>query len=108
MSLYNPKYYYKVTKMSDFISISLSGEVFSTVTKCAFDSLDVVKGSSSPVVANDLDGQKDVRTVVQMIQDIVTLNNDCGRYHVGKNNCEHIATTIRYGEAVCLQVCVFI
>uniref|UniRef100_A0A8C7S194 LRAT domain-containing protein n=1 Tax=Oncorhynchus mykiss TaxID=8022 RepID=A0A8C7S194_ONCMY len=76
------------------------GEVFSTVTKCAFDSLDVVKGSSSPVVANDLDGQKDVRTVVQMIQDIVTLNNDCGRYHVGKNNCEHIATTIRYGEAV--------
>nr|XP_023995874.1 retinoic acid receptor responder protein 3-like [Salvelinus alpinus] len=79
------------------------GEIVSTVTKCAFDSLEAVKGRSTPVVDNYLDGKKDIRTDAQMIQDIVTLNNDCGRYFVIKNNCEHIATTIRYGEAVCLQ-----
>uniref|UniRef100_A0A674B1A2 LRAT domain-containing protein n=1 Tax=Salmo trutta TaxID=8032 RepID=A0A674B1A2_SALTR len=61
------------------------------VTKCTFASLAAVKGRSNPVVDNHLD-------------DILTLTIDCGRYFVIKNNCEHIATTICYGEAVCLQV----
>jgi hypothetical protein len=95
--------------MSDFIPISLSGHLISTVTKCAFDSLDAVKGSSTPVVDNYLDGNdRVIRPREEMIQDIVTLNIDCGKYFVIKNNCEHIATTIRYGGASCFQVRVFI
>nr|NP_001290789.1 uncharacterized protein LOC105008735 precursor [Esox lucius]ACO14214.1 HRAS-like suppressor 2 [Esox lucius] len=47
---------------------------------------------------NYLDGQISKRNDDEIVEDINNLFNNCGKRHPTKNNCEHLATHLRYGE----------
>ncbi|XP_034554068.1 phospholipase A and acyltransferase 4-like [Notolabrus celidotus] len=74
---------------------------------CVFKELDM---SERPVVCNYLDGYVDERKVVYQggsVEDmkgrIEELQKNCGKYNVLTNNCEHLATYVRYGRKISLQ-----
>ncbi|CAB1326699.1 unnamed protein product [Coregonus sp. 'balchen'] len=72
---------------------------------CVFAKLEVVTDGSTHEQHNyrDAPGFKK-RKVEDMIQDIIALHKKCrGSYSVNSNNCEHLATFIRYGSASCIQ-----
>lgn len=58
-------------------------------------------------IHNYLDGGIEPRSKTDMIKAIENLNDNCGEWS-WTNTCEHIATSIRYGDAYaqCNQVCI--
>ncbi|XP_034730416.1 uncharacterized protein LOC117946401 [Etheostoma cragini] len=74
---------------------------------CVFSTLDMAE---EPEVANYLDGYKDKKgkeykagTEAEITARINKQKVNCGGYNVAKNNCEHLATYVRYGVKVALQ-----
>ncbi|XP_034730413.1 uncharacterized protein LOC117946400 isoform X2 [Etheostoma cragini] len=74
---------------------------------CVFSTLDM---DEEPKVTNDLDGYKDEKGKEYKAgteEEITTRINEqyakCRKYNVLKNNCEHLATYVRYGVKVALQ-----
>ena len=68
--------------------------------------------SGSPHVFNFLDGYVDKKgkvytkgTETEMKARIEEKHAKCGLYNALGNNCEHLATYVRYGEKISLQVC---
>ncbi|XP_041697205.1 uncharacterized protein LOC121534685 [Coregonus clupeaformis] len=83
-----------------------SGELFPPGSgDCVFAKLEDVTQGSTHYVDNYGDTQGlQTRTVEDMTKVIMDLNNSCqGTYSVSSNNCEHLATFIRYGSASCIQ-----
>uniref|UniRef100_A0A674B174 LRAT domain-containing protein n=1 Tax=Salmo trutta TaxID=8032 RepID=A0A674B174_SALTR len=71
---------------------------------CVFAKLEDVTENSTPEVQNRDTADLKMRKVEDMIQDITTLHNRCkGLYGPISDNCEHLATVIRYGSATCKQ-----
>uniref|UniRef100_A0A8P4G9F7 LRAT domain-containing protein n=1 Tax=Dicentrarchus labrax TaxID=13489 RepID=A0A8P4G9F7_DICLA len=79
-----------------------------TPPKCVFSKLD---WTQEPVVANYLDGYKDRKrnkqynagSEAEIIGRINEKFKNCGAYLIAHNNCEHLATYVRYGVKVALQ-----
>ncbi|XP_078108232.1 uncharacterized protein LOC144519158 [Sander vitreus] len=76
-------------------------------TSCVFSTLDMTK---EPEVFNYLDGYKDKKgkeykagTEAEMTARINKKKAKCGLYNLLANNCEHLATYVRYGVKVALQ-----
>ncbi|XP_039661213.1 uncharacterized protein LOC120561933 [Perca fluviatilis] len=74
---------------------------------CIFNKLDMAK---EPEVFNYLDGYKDKKgqewkagTEAEMTARINKRKANCGLYVVFANNCEHLATYVRYGVKLALQ-----
>ncbi|KAF1388453.1 hypothetical protein PFLUV_G00090340 [Perca fluviatilis] len=77
------------------------------IDSCVFSTLDMAE---DPKVTNYLDGYKDnngnmytAGTKQQIIERIKQSKNRCWAYEVISNNCEHLATYVRYGVKVALQ-----
>uniref|UniRef100_A0A8C9XVF9 LRAT domain-containing protein n=1 Tax=Sander lucioperca TaxID=283035 RepID=A0A8C9XVF9_SANLU len=75
---------------------------------CVFSPLDMTE---EPEVFNYLDGYKDKKgkeykagTEAEMTARINKRKAKCGWYNVFLNNCEHLATYVRYGVRFALQV----
>lgn len=76
---------------------------------CVFSQLNP---DDKPRVANYLDGYKDNKgkvyqagTVAEITARINEMWQKCGKYVLIMNNCEHLATYVRYGVKLALQVC---
>ncbi|XP_035862273.1 uncharacterized protein LOC118496112 [Sander lucioperca] len=71
---------------------------------CVFSTLNMTE---EPEVFNYLDGYKDKEykagTEEEMTARINERKANCGKYYVLTNNCEHLATYVRYGVKVALQ-----
>ncbi|XP_058504325.1 phospholipase A and acyltransferase 4-like [Solea solea] len=64
--------------------------------ECIFGRLEDDKGTFER--DNYLDADLQPKTPAQMRESILALHRNCGRYRLPSNNCEHLATDVRYGE----------
>ncbi|KAM3614682.1 uncharacterized protein V6R79_017954 [Siganus canaliculatus] len=73
---------------------------------CHFDRLESVRDEMREVLFNYLDNTQHYRAQANpehIAQRIRETPEDCGKYKITRNNCEHRATLLRYNEKVCLQ-----
>ncbi|XP_030250211.1 phospholipase A and acyltransferase 1-like [Sparus aurata] len=74
---------------------------------CEFGKLDETRGKSNDKKRNYLDDDKEYpaenRTPDKIKERIQEKNEECRKYNLLKNNCEHLATYVRYGVSVSLQ-----
>uniref|UniRef100_A0A4W6DL64 LRAT domain-containing protein n=1 Tax=Lates calcarifer TaxID=8187 RepID=A0A4W6DL64_LATCA len=68
---------------------------------CTFDELKETTGK----VDNYFDGGLTMGTQEEIKARIQAARTHCGLYNLFTNNCEHLATFVRYGEKFSLQVC---
>uniref|UniRef100_A0A671VGI3 LRAT domain-containing protein n=1 Tax=Sparus aurata TaxID=8175 RepID=A0A671VGI3_SPAAU len=75
---------------------------------CEFGKLNKTRGKSNDKKRNYLDNDKEYpaenRTPVKIRERIEEKNEECRKYKVFTNNCEHLATYVRYGIGRSLQV----
>nr|XP_043891072.1 phospholipase A and acyltransferase 4-like [Solea senegalensis] len=65
--------------------------------ECIFGRLEDDQGTFQ--LDNYLDNDLTPRIPADMRASIIALHRNCGRYRLMSNNCEHIGTEVRYGEA---------
>ncbi|XP_030249695.1 phospholipase A and acyltransferase 3-like isoform X2 [Sparus aurata] len=74
---------------------------------CEFGKLNKTRGKSNDKKRNYLDNDKEYpaenRTPVKIRERIEEKNEECRKYKVFTNNCEHLATYVRYGIGRSLQ-----
>ena len=73
---------------------------------CEFGKLNETRGKSNDEKMNYLDDEIPAanRTTDKIKERIKEKNEECRKYKLITNNCEHLATYVRYGESVSLQV----
>ena len=71
------------------------------LANCIFGKLDINKEQE---LANFHFGELPVSSKTDMIKRINEKHKACGPYKLFSNNCEHLATYVRYGDGVSLQV----
>ncbi|XP_053289300.1 uncharacterized protein LOC128449946 isoform X7 [Pleuronectes platessa] len=84
------------------------GNTFERLNKkpsCVFSPIDTTR---DPYVFNYLDKKEDGKvypkgTETEMKKRIEEKHANCGPYNVLNNNCEHLATYVRYGEKISIQ-----
>lgn len=75
--------------------------------ECTFDKIRKIKGNFQEKESNFLDKQKgfkvgEKKDIEKRIKEAL---NNCPKYDLTSSNCEHLATYVRYGERLSLQVC---
>lgn len=68
---------------------------------CVFD---YMKNQGVPTKRNYMDGKWEKLSDEQITRNIIAMIDNCGAYDLRKNNCEHLATFVRYGKAYLMQV----
>lgn len=98
---YSPYLINTSTEYDDGSSSSISSRKAGT-SGCAFRHLDLRAVTVHNYLDDKVKPKKD-----EIIAALAKMNKDCGEWSL-TNTCEHIATSIRYGEAnaTCKQVCV--
>ncbi|XP_051261377.1 phospholipase A and acyltransferase 1-like isoform X1 [Dicentrarchus labrax] len=75
-------------------------------TDCRFDKLETTRGKWKERVDNYLDGIPEMKNATNEEDIIKRINltiQNCREYGVFGNNCEHLATYVRYGLKISLQ-----
>lgn len=75
-----------------------------------FDTLARVRGSYEPKTHHHYEKPpRNYRKLPkeEIIKNIKALHNNCGKYQVSSNNCEHLATFVRYNKGIVVQVRLF-
>uniref|UniRef100_A0A673A1P2 LRAT domain-containing protein n=1 Tax=Sphaeramia orbicularis TaxID=375764 RepID=A0A673A1P2_9TELE len=75
---------------------------------CTFGKMSEMEAGEPAIVFNFLDSEGYTPGTKQEIRDRIINNlnqENCERWNPAKNNCEHLATYVRYGEKVSLQIC---
>ncbi|XP_041082023.1 phospholipase A and acyltransferase 1-like [Polyodon spathula] len=76
-----------------------------TTFKVMKDELMAVANNALCWLDNDLDKTNSVQPIDNMKKTVnILLGNGCGRYNLLKNNCQHVASFVRYGKAISPQV----
>ncbi|KAL1276126.1 hypothetical protein QQF64_035749 [Cirrhinus molitorella] len=74
----------------------ITGYVFPKASDCLFGKMNEISGK--PWKFNYLDGEIKVRSTNDMKKVIRKMHKNCRMWDLFMNNCEHVATYIRYGE----------
>ncbi|KAM3614033.1 uncharacterized protein V6R79_008790 [Siganus canaliculatus] len=74
--------------------------------KCKFGKIRKVRNNMREVVFNDLDSTEGVtvKSPEEMAEQILDLMGKCGKQDITLHNSEHVATLVRYGERISLQL----